>query len=263
MDIGFIGLGNMGSGMAANLVKAGHTVLGFDVAGVGVDGVRKVASALDAARTTEIVITMLPNGQVLQAVAEEILPSMQSGKLFMDCSSVDVQSARTVHAKAASKSISCIDAPVSGGSAGADAGTLTFMAGGSKEAFERAQPLFDVMGKKAVHCGDAGAGQIAKICNNMILGVTMAVTGEAFALGQKLGLDPQKLFDVVSTSSGSSWSSNTYCPVPGVGPNAPSDNSYQPGFAAELMLKDLRLSQEAAVLADADTTLGALATDIF
>ncbi|WP_371687484.1 3-hydroxyisobutyrate dehydrogenase [Thalassococcus sp. S3] len=263
MKIGFIGLGNMGAPMAANLAKAGHTVTGFDMAPIQVDGVTMASSATGAAREADIVITMLPNGAILHSVAEEIIPAMQQGAAFIDCSTVDVDSARQVAAQAAQAGLMPVDAPVSGGVGGAAAGTLTFMAGGSVEAFEKAAPLFEIMGQKAVHCGEAGAGQAAKICNNMILGVTMIATCEAFALADKLGLDRQKMFDVVSTSSGYSWSMNAYCPAPGVGPQSPSDNGYQPGFAADLMLKDLRLSQQAAESADADTPLGQHATELY
>lgn len=260
MKIGFIGLGNMGAPMARNLVAAGHEVTGFDVAGVTIDGTNSATTATEAASGQDVVITMLPNGQILRDVAEEIIPVMQSGACLIDCSTVDVQSARTVADHASAAGLLAVDAPVSGGIGGAEAGTLTFMAGGSEAAFAVAEPLFEIMGQKAVHCGDAGAGQAAKICNNMILGATMIVTCEAFALADKLGLDRQKMFDVVSTSSGYSWSMNAYCPVPGVGPTSPADNDYKPGFAAELMLKDLRLSQQAAEAADAATPLGQHAT---
>ncbi|MFT6459737.1 3-hydroxyisobutyrate dehydrogenase [Pseudophaeobacter arcticus] len=263
MKIGFIGLGNMGGPMAANLAKEGHDVLGFDMASVTVEGVTMVGSAAEAAAGADVVITMLPNGQILRAVAAELLPAMQAGAALVDCSTVDVDSARAVAEQAAAAGLLFVDAPVSGGIGGAAGGTLTFMAGGSAEAFAKAKPLFDIMGQKAVHCGEAGAGQSAKICNNMILGVTMIATCEAFALADKLGLDRQKMFDVVSTSSGYSWSMNAYCPAPGVGPQSPADNDYKPGFAAELMLKDLRLSQQAAVSADADTPMGELAQALY
>ncbi|XDA96591.1 3-hydroxyisobutyrate dehydrogenase [Sulfitobacter sp. LCG007] len=263
MKIGFIGLGNMGAPMAANLAAAGHAVTGFDPSAPAPAGIAPASSAAEAAAGAEAVICMLPNGEILRAVAAEILPVMQEGALFMDCSTVDVQSARAVAEQAAARAILAVDAPVSGGIGGAAAGTLTFMAGGSDDAFARAEPLFDVMGQKAVHCGGAGAGQSAKICNNMILGATMIATCEAFALADKLGLDRQKMFDVVSTSSGSSWSMNSYCPAPGVGPVSPSDDGYRPGFAAELMLKDLGLSQQAAEAADADTPMGALALSLY
>lgn len=263
MKIGFIGLGNMGAPMAANLAKAGHDVTGFDTAGVSVEGVTKAETALDAVRGAEAVITMLPNGDILRAVADQIIPHMEKGAVFIDCSTVDVDSARAVADQAEQAELLAVDAPVSGGIGGAAAGTLTFMAGGSDAAFAKAAPLFEIMGQKAVHCGAAGAGQAAKICNNMILGVTMIATCEAFALADKLGLDRQKMFDVVSTSSGYSWSMNAYCPAPGVGPQSPADNGYKPGFAAELMLKDLRLSQQAAESADADTPMGQIATALY
>ncbi|WP_170786616.1 3-hydroxyisobutyrate dehydrogenase [Ruegeria lacuscaerulensis] len=263
MKIGFIGLGNMGNPMAANLSKAGHEVAGFDMVDVDVPGVVMAASGAEAAVGAEIVITMLPNGQILRAVADQILPAMDSGAVWVDCSTVDVDSARAVADQAAQVGVLAVDAPVSGGIGGAAAGTLTFMAGGIEEAFAKAAPLFDIMGQKAVHCGGSGAGQAAKICNNMILGVTMIATCEAFALADKLGLDRQKMFDVVSTSSGYSWTMNAYCPAPGVGPASPADNDYQPGFAAELMLKDLRLSQQAAESSDADTPMGQAATALY
>jgi 3-hydroxyisobutyrate dehydrogenase len=210
-----------------------------------------------------VVITMLPNGQILRAVAADIIPAMNAGAALVDCSTVDVDSARAVAEQCAAAGLLSVDAPVSGGIGGAAGGTLTFMAGGSADAFAKAEPLFDIMGQKAVHCGEAGAGQAAKICNNMILGVTMIATCEAFALADKLGLDRQKMFDVVSTSSGYSWTMNAYCPAPGVGPQSPADNDYKPGFASELMLKDLRLSQQAAESADADTPMGQLAQDLY
>ena len=263
MKIGFIGLGNMGAPMARNLIEAGHELTGFDVSDVTVDGMAMAASAAEAASGQDAVITMLPNGAILRSVADEILPHMSKGAGFIDCSTVDVDSARAVAADAEGRGVLAVDAPVSGGIGGAAAGTLTFMAGGSDDAFAIAAPLFEIMGQKAVHCGDSGAGQAAKICNNMILGITMIGTCEAFALADKLGLDRQKMFDVVSTSSGYSWTMNAYCPAPGVGPTSPSDNDYQPGFAAELMLKDLNLSQDAASSADADTPLGAHAAELY
>ncbi|WP_322866157.1 3-hydroxyisobutyrate dehydrogenase [Aquicoccus sp. G2-2] len=263
MKIGFIGLGNMGGPMAANLAKAGHEVTGFDTANVAIDGVTIAATAPAAATGQDVVITMLPNGAILRAVAADIIPAMDNGTLFLDCSTVDVESARAVADDAVKAGLLAGDAPVSGGVGGASGGTLTFMAGGSDAAFAKAKPLFDIMGQKAVHCGPSGNGQAAKICNNMILGATMIVTCEAFALADKLGLDRQAMFDVVSTSSGYSWTMNAYCPAPGVGPQSPSDNDYQPGFAAELMLKDLRLSQQAAEAADADTPLGLAASKLY
>ena len=259
MKVGFIGLGNMGGPMARNLAAAGHEVTGFDVAAPDVEGVTPALTAAEAAHGAEVVITMLPNGQILRSVADQVIPVMPPGAVLCDCSTVDVDSARAVADQARAAGLGALDAPVSGGVGGASAGTLTFMVGGTAEAFEKVKPLFDVMGQKAVHCGDSGAGQAAKICNNMILGVTMIATCEAFALADKLGLDRQKMFDVVSTSSGYSWSMNAYCPAPGVGPVSPADNGYKPGFAAELMLKDLGLSQQAAESVGAQTPMGALA----
>ena len=263
MKIGFIGLGNMGAPMAANLVKAGHEVTGFDLVAPCPDGVRKAQDPLDAVRNADVVVTMLPNGTILRDVAAQVIPAMKAGAVLCDCSTVDVESARAVAEMAVAAGLDALDAPVSGGVGGAAAGTLTFMVGGSDTAFATVLPLFEIMGQKAVHCGAPGAGQAAKICNNMILGVTMAVTCEAFALADKLGLDRARMFDVVSTSSGYSWSMNAYCPAPGVGPQSPADNDYKPGFAAELMLKDLRLSQQAAEAVDADTPMGARATELY
>lgn len=263
MKIGFIGLGNMGGPMAANLAAAGHEVTGFDVTGAVPQGVTHASTAAEAATGANVVITMLPNGAILRSVAAEAIPAMSKGAVLLDCSTVDVQSARDVADQAETAGLGALDAPVSGGTGGATAGTLTFMVGGSDTAFATASPLFDIMGQKAVHCGAAGNGQAAKICNNMILGATMIATCEAFALADKLGLDRQSMFDVVSTSSGYSWSMNAYCPAPGVGPESPADRDYAPGFTAALMLKDLRLSQQAAEAAGADTPMGAQATELY
>ncbi|MCU0911315.1 MAG: 3-hydroxyisobutyrate dehydrogenase [Rhodobacteraceae bacterium] len=262
MKVAFIGLGNMGAPMAANLVKAGHDVTGYDTV-ARPEGIALAGSAAEAAAGADVVLTMLPNGAILRAVAAEVIPAMQPGAVLLDCSTVDVDSARAVAAEAGAAGLMAVDAPVSGGVGGAAAGTLTFMAGGSDAAFARVKPLFDAMGARAVHCGPSGNGQAAKICNNMILGVTMIATCEAFALADKLGLDRQAMFDVVSTSSGQSWSMTAYCPAPGVGPTSPADNGYRPGFAAELMLKDLMLSQQAAETADADTPMGAAAAELY
>ena len=261
--IGFIGLGNMGAPMAANLAKAGHDVTGFDTAGVVVEGVAPAASAALAAAGRDIVVTMLPNGDILRSVAAQIVPAMQAGAVLCDCSTVDVDSARAAHAMAAAAGLGALDAPVSGGTGGAAAGTLTFMVGGGADAFAKMAPMFDIMGQKAVLCGEAGAGQSAKICNNMILGISMIGVCEAFNLADRLGLSREAMFDVASTSSGQCWSLNTYCPAPGVGPKSPADNDYKPGFAAELMLKDLRLSQQAAGAAGAATPMGAAATALY
>ena len=263
MKIGFIGLGNMGGPMARNLAAAGHEVAGFDLTAPTPEGVTKAATAAEVARGADVVITMLPNGQILRAVAAEVVPAMPPGAVLCDCSTVDVDSARAVADQAGAAGLGALDAPVSGGIGGAAAGKLTFMVGGADDAFAKVSPLFDIMGQKAVHCGGSGAGQAAKICNNMVLGATMIATCEAFALADKLGLDRQKMFDVVSTSSGYSWSMNAYCPAPGVGPTSPADNDYKPGFASELMLKDLRLSRQAAESVDADTPMGELATALY
>ena len=263
MKIGFIGLGNMGAPMARNLAQAGHDVTGYDVIDTAVAGVKITRAITQAAAGQEVVVTMLPNGAILKDVAAQILPHMEQDAVLLDCSTVDVESATTVAQDAMAAGVLAVDAPVSGGIGGADAGRLTFMAGGSDDAFARVMPLFEIMGQKAVHCGKSGSGQAAKICNNMILGITMIGTCEAFALADKLGLDRQKMFDVVSTSSGASWSINSYCPAPGIGPSSPADNNYTPGFAAELMVKDLGLAQDAAQAVDADTPLGAAAAELY
>jgi len=263
MQIGFIGLGNMGAPMAANLAAAGHTVHGFDPAGTTAAGVHPVTSAEAAVGGSEAVVTMLPDGGVLERVYAEIVPMTTPGTLLLDCSTVDVAAAVAAHERGEAAGHRCADAPVSGGVGGATAGTLTFMVGGSEAAYRGAAPLLDLMGQRRVHCGAGGTGQAAKICNNMLLGISMIGTCEAFALAAKLGLDASRLFDVISASSGSCWSVNTYCPVPGVGPTSPADADYQPGFAAELMLKDLGLSQDAAVQVDAATPLGAHARQLY
>ncbi len=263
MTIAFIGLGNMGAPMALNLVAAGYDVTGYDPVTDCPDGVTPASSAAEAATGAEAVITMLPHGAALRAVAALIRSVTAPRAIHIDCSTVDVESARAITELHQVTGLLMVDAPVSGGVKGASDATLTFMVGGSPAAFAAASPYLEAMGKKAVHCGDAGAGQAAKICNNMILGVTMIATCEAFALADKLGLSRERLFDVVSTSSGQSWSMNAYCPAPGVGPVSPADNGYKPGFAAELMLKDLGLSQEAAAAVDADTPMGALAAELY
>jgi 3-hydroxyisobutyrate dehydrogenase len=266
--IAFIGLGNMGGPMAANLIKAGHTVTGFDLVPASrdaakADGVTIAASAVEAVKSADVVITMLPAGKHVLAVWEEIVPAVRDGALIIDCSTIDVDSARKAHSLAAARKLASVDAPVSGGVGGAKGATLTFMAGGAAAAFAAAKPVLEAMGKRIVHCGDAGAGQAAKICNNMILGISMIGVSEAFALAEKLGLSHQALFDVASTSSGQCWSITSYCPVPGPVPASPANNSYKPGFAAALMLKDLKLSQEAAKAVGAATPLGEHAEQIY
>ena len=267
--IAFIGLGNMGLPMASNLVKAGYQVQGFDVVAAAIDaaakaGIQTTASPAAAVAGAQIVISMLPNGRlVLELYGSGILQAAAPGTLFIDSSTIDVASARAAHELAAAAGMASLDAPVAGGGGGAAAGTLTFMAGGDPEAFARARPILELMGKKIVHCGGAGAGQAAKICNNMILGISMIAVGEAFVLGERLGLSHQAVFDVASTASGQCWSLTTYCPVPGPVPASPANNDYKPGFAAALMLKDLLLSQEAAASTGAATALGKHAAEIY
>jgi 3-hydroxyisobutyrate dehydrogenase len=266
--IGFIGLGNMGAPMAANLVKSGSHVRGFDLVAASRDAsARDGVQITDSARSTlddaEIVITMLPGGEQVLSVWDDIVPAARQGTLFIDCSTIDVASARQAHALAAARGIGTLDAPVSGGVGGAKAATLTFMVGGSAHAFARGKPVLERMGKRIVHCGEAGNGQAAKICNNMILGASMIAVSEAFVLGEKLGLSHQALFDVAAASSGQCWSLTSYCPVPGPVPASPANNDYKAGFTAALMLKDLKLAKAAADSVGAQTALGAHAADIY
>ncbi|AMJ63285.1 3-hydroxyisobutyrate dehydrogenase [Bosea sp. PAMC 26642] len=266
--IAFIGLGNMGGPMAGNLRKAGHEVRAFDLSQVSKDaaaelGVGIAGSAREAVAEAEIVVTMLPAGKHVLAVWADILPEIRPGTLLIDSSTIDVDSARKAHAMAGERGCLSLDAPVSGGVGGAKGATLTFMVGGSEEAFALGQPVLARMGRRTVHCGAAGNGQAAKICNNMILGISMIGVSEAFVLAEKLGLSHQSLFDVASTSSGQCWSLNTYCPVPGPVPTSPANNDYKAGFASALMLKDLKLSQEAAQAAGASTPLGAAAAQLY
>ncbi len=262
--IAFIGLGNMGSGMAANLLKAGHAVSAFDlnaeaVAAAVSKGAEGAASVAEAAAGADAVVTMLPAGQHVRKVyeaADGVFASAKADAVLIDCSTIDVDTARAVGAAAAAKGFDFVDAPVSGGVAAAEGGALTFMVGGPESAFARAQPILDAMGKAVIHAGGAGAGQAAKICNNMLLAICMIGTSEAFNLAEKLGLDPQVFFDISSKASGQSWSMTSYCPVPGPVPAAPSNRDYKPGFAAPMMLKDLRLAREAAQSAGAKTPLG-------
>ncbi len=266
--IGFIGLGNMGTPMAANLVKAGHAVKGFDLSaeilGAAVKrGVVASKSTADAVADVECVVTMLPAGRHVLAVYAEALNAAKLGTLFIESSTIDVASARAAHAMAAEHKMLSVDAPVSGGVGGAEAATLTFMAGGSDKAFAKAKPIIEAMGKRVFHCGGAGAGQSAKICNNMILGISMIAVAEGFVLAEKLGLDKQALFNVVSTSSGQTWAMTNHCPVPGPVPTSAANNGFKPGFAASLMVKDMMLAQEAAAGAGANTPLGALAAQLY
>jgi 3-hydroxyisobutyrate dehydrogenase len=267
-SIAFIGLGNMGGPMAANLVKASRTVTAFDLVAASrdqarADGAGIADSAVAAVKGAEVVITMLPAGKHVLSVWNEVVPAMAKGALIIDCSTIDVESAKQAHALAAKHGVASVDAPVSGGTGGAKAATLTFMCGGEEKAFTAAKPVLEKMGKKIVHCGGAGAGQAAKICNNMILGVSMIAVSEAFALAEKLGLSHQALFDVASMSSGQCWSLTSYCPVPGPVPTSPANNDYRPGFASALMVKDLTLAQDAATVAGAATPLGKHAQEIY
>jgi 3-hydroxyisobutyrate dehydrogenase len=269
--IGFIGLGNMGGPMAANLVKAGHEVKGFDLVLASVKaaekaGVKAVPSIAEAARDVDAVITMLPAGEHVRQVymgEDGVFPAARKGTLAIDSSTIDVGSARAVHAAAAAAGIDMLDAPVSGGVAGAAAGTLTFMVGGAEAAFARGKPIFEAMGRAIVHAGGPGNGQVAKVCNNMILGITMIGISEAFTLGEKLGLDPKKLFDISSKASGSCWAMLNHLPVPGIVEASAANRDYKPGFAAAMMHKDLKLSQEAAAQAGAATPLGAQAAALY
>jgi len=262
-NIGFIGLGNMGGPMAANLVKAGEHVHGFDVVAASrdvsaKDGVQIVANARAAVEAADVVVTMLPAGEHVLSVWNDIAPHARQGTLFIDCSTIDVASTRKAHALAAARGIATLDAPVSGGVGGAKAATLTFMVGGSA-----AKRVLERMGKRIVHCGEAGNGQVAKICNNMILAASMIAVSEGFVLAEKLGLSHQAMFDVVSASSGQCWALTSYCPVPGPVPASPANNGYKAGFTAALMLKDLRLAKAAADSVKAETAIGAHAAQIY
>jgi 3-hydroxyisobutyrate dehydrogenase len=267
-SIAFIGLGNMGGPMAANLVEAGHKVTAFDLVAASrdqakADGAAIAESSVSSVKGAEVVITMLPAGKHVLSVWQEVVPAMAKGALIIDCSTIDVESAKQAHTFAAKHGVASIDAPVSGGTGGAKGATLTFMCGGDDKAFASAKPVLEKMGKKIVHCGGAGAGQAAKICNNMILGISMIAVSEAFVLAEELGLSHQALFDVASTSSGQCWSLTSYCPVPGPVPASPANKEYRPGFASALMLKDLTLAQDAAKTAGAATPLGKHAQEIY
>jgi len=267
-NIAFIGLGNMGGPMAANLVKAGHKVTAFDLVAASRDQAKADGAAIGESATAtvkgaDVVITMLPAGKHVLSVWNEIVPAMKQGTLIIDCSTIDVESSKQAHALAAKHGVGSVDAPVSGGTGGAKGATLTFMCGGDEKSFAAAKPVLENMGKKIVHCGGAGAGQGVKICNNMVLAVSMVAVGEAFALAEKLGLSHQAVFDVVSTSSGQCWALTTYCPVPGPVPTSPANNDYKPGFATALMVKDLTLAQDAAKASGAATPLGKHAQELY
>jgi 3-hydroxyisobutyrate dehydrogenase len=269
MKIAFIGLGNMGGGMAANLAKAGHEVRAFDLVNEALDaaaehGCSVFGSAREAVNGAEAVVTMLPNGATVRSVLEsDVFGHAPEGALILDCSTIDVATTRALNEAASAAGYTMADAPVSGGIAAANGGTLTFMVGGTHEAFERAKAVLEPMGKAVIHAGEAGAGEAAKLCNNLILAATMIATCEGFALAQRLGLDPQVFYDISSKATGQSWSMTSYCPVPGVGPQSPSDNGYQGGFATALMLKDLRLAMEAAESAGVDARIGRRAKELY
>jgi len=270
-NIAFIGVGNMGGPMARNLLKSGDGVTAFDLSAAALKpvtdaGGKSASTALDAAKSADVVITMLPAGTHVRGVyleKESILTAAKKDALLIDCSTIDIDSARAVHESAEKAGFDFLDAPVSGGTGGAEAGTLAFMCGGSDKAFARAEPILQKMGKRIVHAGGAGAGQAAKICNNMLLAISMIGTCEAFVLGEKLGLDHKKLFDIMSAASGQCWSLTTYCPVPGPVPASPSNREFTGGFATALMLKDLKLSQQAAQNAGAATPMGAEALQLY
>ncbi len=266
--IAFIGLGNMGGPMAGNLAKAGENVRGFDLARANLDaavanGVAAAASIAEAVKGASIVVTMLPAGPQSSAVYDAVIPAAEKGALLIDCSTIDVDSARAIAKKASEAGFEMVDAPVSGGTVGAANATLTFMVGGGEAAFARAQPILSKMGKTIVHAGGPGNGQAAKICNNMILGISMIAVAEGFSLAAKLGLDAQKLFDISSKSSGQCWSMTSYCPVPGPVPASPANRDYKPGFTADMMLKDLKLAQAAAQTTGQATPLGAAAESLY
>ena len=264
LKIGFIGLGNMGAPMAKNLAKNGLDVLGYDTDNsIKLPEITMMPSIPTLLNEVDIVFTMLPSGLIVKEIVNEFINNFNPKSTLIDCSTIDVKTTKEVCKTLGNKKIRMLDAPVSGGVQGAKSGSLTFMVGGSRDDFDKLRFLFEYMGSRSVYCGKNGSGQTAKICNNMILGVTMIATCEAFALADKLELDREAMFDVASTSSGYSWSMNAYCPAPGIGPNSPSDNNYLPGFSSDLMLKDLILSQIAAESVDADTPMGNLAMKLY
>lgn len=269
MKIAFIGLGNMGGGMAANLVKAGHVVNAFDLAEDALtrakdNGCTPFSDVRDGVQGVDAVVSMLPNGKIVDSVFEgDVIGQAPKGAILLDCSTIDVDTARKVTGDASAAGYEMVDAPVSGGIAAANGGTLTFMVGGTDSAFARAEPILAAMGKAVIHAGGSGAGQAAKICNNMLLGASMIATCETFKLAEKLGLDLQTFYDISSKASGQNWSMTSYCPVPGVGPQTPADNGYQGGFATILMLKDLKLAMEAAQSVDADVPMGKRAAELY
>ena len=269
MKIAFIGLGNMGGGMAANLVKAGHDVNAFDLAeaaltAANTNGCQTFDNVREAVTGVDAVVSMLPNGKIVESVYEEdVIGHAPTEAILIDCSTIDVATARAVADFAGKQGYAMVDAPVSGGIAAANAGSLTFMVGGAHDGFQRAEPVLAAMGKAVIHAGQSGAGQAAKICNNMLLGASMIATAETFAMAEKLDLDLQTFYDISSKASGQNWSMTSYCPVPGVGPASPADNDYYGGFATALMLKDLKLAMEAAESVGAETPMGKRAAELY
>ena len=266
--IGFIGLGNMGSKMVINLLKAGYEVIGYDINKKLIDqlmpkGLKGISNLNEIPNDIDVVITMLPNGEIVEKVYENIIDRCKPNTLLTDCSTIDVNAAKDLHKKCNDKNLLSLDAPVSGGVGGAESGTLTFMVGGNDKAYKLMLPLFKAMGKKSVLCGPASSGQAAKACNNMLLATTMIGVGESFNLGSNLGLDQEKLFEILSTSTGSCWAINTYCPIKGVGPHSPADNDFQPGFSANLMLKDLTIALKAIESTKTSAPFGKLSQENF
>tara|TARA_A100001015_G_C14956700_1_gene699085 strand:- start:10 stop:882 length:873 start_codon:yes stop_codon:yes gene_type:complete len=268
IKIGFIGLGNMGARMVTNLLQTNYEVIGYDINEKFAEelvplGLKKISRLNDISKDLDIIITMLPNGDIVEEIYDSIVDNFKPGTLFVDCSTTDVDQAKHLHHKCKIKKLLSLDAPVSGGVGGAEHATLTFMVGGSEIAYKKMLPLFKIMGKKSLLCGSAGSGQATKACNNMLLATTMIGVGEAFSLGQNLGLDPEKLFEILSTSTGSCWAVNNYCPIKNVGPTSPADNDFKPGFSADLMLKDLTIALEAIKKTNTSAPFGTKAQENF
>ena len=266
--IGFIGLGNMGAKMTTNLLKANYEVIGYDINENFIDnllpfGLKKAKDLNHFLEEIDVVITMLPNGEIVENVYKNIINNFKDGTLLVDCSTIDVEKAKDLHRTCKTKNLLSLDAPVSGGVGGAEQATLTFMVGGTEVAYNKMLPLFDVMGKKSLLCGSPGSGQATKACNNMLLAISMIGVGEAFSLGNNLGLDPNKLYEILSTSTGSCWAVNSYCPIENVGPKSPADNNFEPGFSASLMLKDLTIALKAIRNTNTSATFGAKAQEYF
>ena len=266
--VGFVGLGNMGARMVTNLLKANYEVIGYDINEDFVKellpkGLKKASDLNDISKDIDIIITMLPNGEIVEQVLDSIIDNLSPGKLIVDCSTIDVDKAKILHKRCEDRKLLFLDAPVSGGVGGAENGTLTFMVGGAEYAYKKMLPLFEVLGKKSLLCGPSGSGQATKACNNMLLATTMIGVGEAFNLGENLGLDLQKLYEILSTSTGSCWAINNYCPIKGVGPQSPADNNFEPGFSASLMFKDLSIALKAIQSTNTSAPFGTKAQENF